>query len=578
MKRHFYLLLLFIVPVCVSGQAVITAIFDADLPGGLPKGTELYINQDIADLSLLGVGSANNGGGTDGVEFTFPAIAVDSGTYVYLASDSASFVEFFGFNADYITSAMAINGDDAIELFWDSLGIDIFGDIAVSGTGQPWEYTDGWAARKPMTGPDGTAFILQNWNFSGVAALDMQVTNATAHNPVPLKSYTDTTTVDGPDVTVILQNLTFTPQDITIELGQTVRWMNVENFEAHNVNGQQTQFPCNPSGFYSGEAALGPWNFDVTFNVSGFYDYQCDPHVSYGMFGSVTVVDPNAPEYPAYDISVVNTEDASGNADSSGTVCELQGVVHGPNFRPIGLQFTIIDVATEAGINVFKNTADCYDVTEGDLISVRGMITQFNGLTEIIPSEPIEVISSGNVLMDPIKVDGALDESMESLLVRVDEISTDSIVSTGTSGWNLFGTGPGGQYLVRLDADVFIDVSIYDTEIFVTGIVGQFDSEEPFSDGYQLQPRSPSDIDFMSGVTNLPQSAITLSPNPSSETIHLDTDLQVQKIKIYTTTGHIIYKDEFKGPLINISRLSTGVYVIVAETHEGSWTGKLIKS
>jgi hypothetical protein len=353
----------------------------------------------------------------------------------------------------------------------------------------------------------------------------------------------------------------------------------VENFETHNVNGQQSTFPCNPVGFYSGEAALGPWDFDVTFNVPGFYEYQCDPHVDFGMTGTVTVVDPNAPAYPLYGIDIVHTEDVSGVADSAGALAELQGIVHGPNFRPGGLQFTIIDVTAQAGINVFKTGTDCYEVTEGDLVSVKGEITQFNGLTEIIPSEPIEVISNGNTLMEAIDVNVALDESMESLLIRVIGITTDSIVSTGASGWNLFGTGPGGiPYLVRLDADLFSDVLIYETLIHVTGIVGQFDSEVPFDGGYQLQPRSPDDIDFMLSTTTLPQSSVRLSPNPASESIYLETDLQIQKIKIYAATGNIIYEENFSTPSMNISQLPAGVYVIIAETHEGSWAGRLIKS
>ncbi len=167
MKKIIYCVCFLVFPLFMSGQAVITAVFDADLAGGLPKGVELYILSDIADMSHLGIGSANNGGGTDGVEFEFPAMPVDSGTYVYVSSDSMGFADFFGFNSDFVTLAMAINGDDAIELFWDSVSIDVFGDINMSGTGQPWEYMNGWAARKAWTGPDGSSFMLQNWYFSG---------------------------------------------------------------------------------------------------------------------------------------------------------------------------------------------------------------------------------------------------------------------------------------------------------------------------------------------------------------------------------------------------------------------------
>lgn len=61
---------------------VITGIIDGPLPGGLPKAIELYASADIADLSIYGVGSANNGGGSDGVEFSFPAAPAARGDSV----------------------------------------------------------------------------------------------------------------------------------------------------------------------------------------------------------------------------------------------------------------------------------------------------------------------------------------------------------------------------------------------------------------------------------------------------------------------------------------------------------------
>src|SRR5690606_39210403 len=43
------------------------------------KAIHLVANQDIADLSQYGLGTANNGGGTDGNEFVLPAISVAAG-------------------------------------------------------------------------------------------------------------------------------------------------------------------------------------------------------------------------------------------------------------------------------------------------------------------------------------------------------------------------------------------------------------------------------------------------------------------------------------------------------------------
>ena len=42
----------------------------------------LHAIEDIADLSIYGVGVANNGGGTDGQEMTLPALAMAHQTTV----------------------------------------------------------------------------------------------------------------------------------------------------------------------------------------------------------------------------------------------------------------------------------------------------------------------------------------------------------------------------------------------------------------------------------------------------------------------------------------------------------------
>ena len=175
-----------------SDSLIISGVMDATLPGGLPKVLEFYAIEDIADLSAYGFGSANNGQGTDGEEFTFPAVAVTAGTYIHVSTDSANFNTFLGFFPDYVDGATAINGDDAIELFHNGAVIDVFGDINVDGTGQPWEYLDGWAYRKDNAVPNGGTFIIGEWDFSGINALDNQATNAGAPNPFPVQTYTFT--------------------------------------------------------------------------------------------------------------------------------------------------------------------------------------------------------------------------------------------------------------------------------------------------------------------------------------------------------------------------------------------------
>jgi len=176
-------------PMAAAQNLVITGVVDGPLSGGIPKAIELCVASDIADLSAYGVGSANNGGGSDGEEFTFPAGPVSAGTFIYVASESSGFTSFFGFAPTYTSGAASINGDDAIELFMSGGVVDVFGDINVDGTGQAWEHQDGWAYRNDGTGPDGSTFVLGNWSFSGPNALDGETSNATAATPFPIGAY-----------------------------------------------------------------------------------------------------------------------------------------------------------------------------------------------------------------------------------------------------------------------------------------------------------------------------------------------------------------------------------------------------
>ena len=181
-----------------SSQLIISGVIDGDLSGGTPKAVELYALSDIADLSAYAIGSANNGGGTDGEEFTFPSDSATAGDYITIATESTEFNNFFGYTPDYTDGAASINGDDAIELFFNNAVVDVFGEIDVDGTDQPWEYTDGWARRIDGSVPSGATFQLTEWVFSGPDALDTCATNSSCPDTLPFQYTSNTATQSVP--------------------------------------------------------------------------------------------------------------------------------------------------------------------------------------------------------------------------------------------------------------------------------------------------------------------------------------------------------------------------------------------
>lgn len=171
---------------CVSSPIQIAGVIDGPLTGGHPKALELHITTAIADMSLYGIASVTNGNPSPGQEYTFPAVSANPGDCIWVAADSTGFADFFGFNADYITGVMGVNGDDPIELYCNGNVVDVFGTVGTDGTGQPWEYMDGWAVRNTGMMNNNGSFNDANWTFSGPNALDLETSNATAATPYPL--------------------------------------------------------------------------------------------------------------------------------------------------------------------------------------------------------------------------------------------------------------------------------------------------------------------------------------------------------------------------------------------------------
>lgn len=175
-----------------SSKLIITGVLDGPLPGGLPKMVELYALDDVTDLSDYGVGSANNGGGSDGEEFSLPSSSdvVAAGSYVTVSSEASSaFLDYFGEEPTFVSGAVNVNGDDAIELFHRGELVDSYGENDVDGTGRSWEYTDGWAYRRVGSIPDSGAFRIGEWDVSGTRSVRGCATNDACGSSFPYKSF-----------------------------------------------------------------------------------------------------------------------------------------------------------------------------------------------------------------------------------------------------------------------------------------------------------------------------------------------------------------------------------------------------
>ncbi len=173
-----------------SASLIITGVFDGPLTGGTPKVVEVYASTTIADLSQYSLEYYFNATATPSTTISLSGAAA-AGEFFYFTPNATDFTNYFGLVSDF--SGGLINGDDSLRLqFNDGSGavvVDQFGSPGTDGTGEAWEYLDGWAYRNSNTGPSGT-FSTSEWTFSGIDENDGETSNATATNPFPIGTFT----------------------------------------------------------------------------------------------------------------------------------------------------------------------------------------------------------------------------------------------------------------------------------------------------------------------------------------------------------------------------------------------------
>ncbi len=82
------------------------------------------------------------------------------------------------------------------------------------------------------------------------------------------------------NVEVLVSSYQFTPSLVTIQVGDSVTWRNVEG--SHDV-------VADDGSFFGGDTSANNWTFTHTFNSPGSFGYYCSPHINFGMQGMVVV-------------------------------------------------------------------------------------------------------------------------------------------------------------------------------------------------------------------------------------------------------------------------------------------------
>lgn len=198
-------------------------------------------------------------------------------------------------------------------------------------------------------------------------------------------------------------------------------------------------------------------------------------------------------DYIPADIDTLKALDGNGVSTHKNQYVSVTGVVYCEDFRSYpGYDLTIID-GTGAGINIFS-TSDInnYVATEGDKITVKGIMDQYNGLIEL-KADTIILVSQNNPVNAPTVVT-SFDESIESQFIELDNLTTVNGEAVWPDGGNVDVTDGVNTYQVRVPSGTAMANAPIPAHFKLTGIGKQYDGSSPYDSGYQVFPCSVTDI------------------------------------------------------------------------------------
>ncbi len=481
------------------------------------QGIELYALQDIPDLSQYGLGVANDGGGTDGQEYSFPAISVTAGSFITVASETTNFNRFFETNPSFVSPIIDIDGNDSVELYFGGNVIDIYGDPNVNPAADPmvsvaWDYTLGWGYRKGNRGPDGMSFILDNWFFSTPGALDLDenATNATTLVPFPTETYVNiqegvlspimvtfsATDANGnsADCIALVSVQDTTPpiaiaQDLTVMLdinGEAFIDVNALDDGSSDLCGIASRI-AEPSGFFCDEVGENI----VTLTVTDVYDNATTATAT------ITVIDNLAPTMVCENITV--------QLDDTGNVTVSPDLVGGGSSDVCEIVSTSLSTDTfdcsQVGANTVTFTATD---TNGNSDTCTAIITVEDNIAPVVVCQPftLQLDAMGMATLSPMDIDAGSTDAC-GIATRSIDRSTFDCSNLGTNDVVLTVTDVNGN-AATCTAVVTVEESISPTAIAMDITIGIGTTGSTTISG--------SDVDNGS-TDNCSIASLTVSPN-----------------------------------------------------------------
>ena len=255
-------------------------------------------------------------------------------------------------------------------------------------------------------------------------------------------------------------------------------------------------------------------------------------------------------------IFVAKQVDGDGILVNDGVAARLTGVaiVENGTFSTSDMDVYIQDAT--GGINLFMFSQAAQAITIGHEYTVVGTLDQYNGKAEIIPDDVADITDGGTATVPDvivITIDDLLNEpeTYEGMLIQI--LDADNVGGTWPGPNITLNDGSTNTLTMYIDSDTDIDESIEgEYPMDVTGVFSQFDNSSPYTSGYEIIPRSVTDLVWTASAIERVENAGVITefklhsnfPNPfnPSTTLQFDVPKQVDNLdlSIYNTAGQKI--------------------------------------
>ncbi|MDY6787105.1 MAG: DUF5689 domain-containing protein [candidate division WOR-3 bacterium] len=241
---------------------------------------------------------------------------------------------------------------------------------------------------------------------------------------------------------------------------------------------------------------------------------------------SMPVIRP-MPDKDIMTIREVQSTSDGYNSMYRGQLVTIRGKVSGSSeiFSPLPGYIGFYLQDETGGVNIFSRDDESGNTyRRGIELIITGTVTEYNGLTEIEYSDPST---------DMIIVNDTIAEVEPEILARskgVSELNEGSLLKAEHAKVITSPVSAGtGKNFQAYNGQTLLDVRITDKSPFynseeiksikegmllnITGIGGQYDTEEPYNTGYQLMVRDGDDIEFIETDEDS-NFTLTILPNP----------------------------------------------------------------